>query len=185
MLYSVLDAHGNRYGPVDLPTLNQWVRDGRIVPATQILVEATQKVIPATMVPGLNLEQAPGYGLPPGQVQAPIGFPGAQSGPYAPANVPYPRSGAFSSPASLIPGGSEYNRSLTFSGIGLVACICFPPIGAILCGAGIYFARAAQINGHPSPGLAYLASIGGLAINIVLSINSLASIGILSGLTGH
>src|ERR1700743_2736839 len=84
MQYYVLDDQGNRYGPADLPTLNTWIRQGRIVPNTQILIENTGKVVPATMVPGIHLETAPGIGADPTQAM-PRGLPGAPGpGPQGP-----------------------------------------------------------------------------------------------------
>jgi hypothetical protein len=181
MLYSVLDAHGNRYGPVDLATLNQWVRDGRIVPSTQIVVESTQRVVAASMVPGLLLGGAPGLG-PTYDPQAPIGFPGAQGGPSMMQGRAQYSSGAFSSGSDLIPGAAEYNRALLFAGIGFVTCLCVPPVAVFIFFPAIYYARAAQLKGHPSPGHAYLAAIAGLVLSILMTIVLFATINVAQGL---
>lgn len=188
MRYFVLDAQGNQYGPVDVPTLNQWVRDGRILPSTQILVENTGKVIPAQMVPGINLDLAPGIGLNPagpGRVDPnmPKGFPGAQAGqPYA--NYPRGGSGAFGGVGDAMAGAAEFNRSLTASGLSLVCCFFLPFLGIPLSIAGIYYARRAQLLGHPGPQVAMIAAIICLCVSCVFSLMAIASIGILQGLRG-
>jgi hypothetical protein len=39
--YYVIAQDGNRYGPADIPTLQQWVREGRIAPNTTLEDEVT------------------------------------------------------------------------------------------------------------------------------------------------
>lgn len=187
MRYYVLDGQGNQYGPVDVPTLNQWVRDGRIMPSTQILVEATGKVISAQMVPGLKLDMAPGLGLnPAGPLNSdpnrPMGFPG--SSPQAPMTG-YPRaSGAFGGVGDAIPGAMEFNRSITATGLSLVCCFTVSPLGIPLAIAGIYFARRAQMMGHPGPQVAFIAAIISLVLCGINTLSLIAGLGILSGLSG-
>lgn len=187
MRYYVLDAQGNQYGPADVPTLNQWVRDGRILPATQILVETTGKVIPAQMVPGLNLDLAPGLGLNPAgpsrsDPSVPLGFPGAQqSGPYANYRQ---SSGAFGGVGDAMPGAAEFNRSLTFTGASLLCCLTIAPIGVPLAIAGIYFARKAQMMGHPGPQVAMISGVISLILCCINTLTTIASIGMLQGLRG-
>lgn len=36
-MYSVVGSDGQVYGPVDMPTLEQWVREGRIQPSTNMI----------------------------------------------------------------------------------------------------------------------------------------------------
>ena len=164
--------------------LNQWVRDGRIMPNTQILVENTGKVIPAQMVPGLNLDMAPGIGLNPAgparpDPNIPQGFPGSQqSSPYS----AYPRAGgAFGGVGDAMAGGAEFNRSLACTGLSLVCCFIAAPLGIPLTGAGIYFARQAQMKGHPGPQVAMISAIISLVICGVETLAFIGALGMLSG----
>lgn len=58
MQYFVVAQDGQRYGPVDLPTLNSWVQQGRILHYTVIVDAMTGRQVPAAQIPGLNLPDA-------------------------------------------------------------------------------------------------------------------------------
>lgn len=71
MRYFVIAGDGNKYGPADIPTLNSWISEGRLV-ATQILEEETTgERIEASRVMGLNFmtgsEAVPPPNFAPGQ----------------------------------------------------------------------------------------------------------------------
>jgi hypothetical protein len=59
MRYFVIADDGNRYGPVDIQTLNQWIQEGRILPSTLIEEEGSGARIAASSVSGLTFGQAP------------------------------------------------------------------------------------------------------------------------------
>ncbi|GIV15566.1 MAG: hypothetical protein KatS3mg022_1001 [Armatimonadota bacterium] len=54
MGYYVIAHDGNRYGPADVETLQQWVREGRIAPNTTLEDEYTGTQIRANLVPELS-----------------------------------------------------------------------------------------------------------------------------------
>lgn len=95
--YFVIHPSGQRYGPADVPTLAQWVTEGRIVATSLLCEELSGRQLQAFQVPGLNFSQGhPGPGVqnqpPYGQVQMPYTPPGSQNpGPYNPG--PYNPSG--------------------------------------------------------------------------------------------
>lgn len=78
MLYYVQGTDGKFYGPADLPTLNQWAVEGRILADTVLVDQTTNKQTPARNVPGLqhHFQLAP---PPPGGPPQPS-QPGPQPG---------------------------------------------------------------------------------------------------------
>ena len=54
MRYFVVADDGNKYGPADLPTLNQWAQEGRVLQTHMLEEETTGRRVAATSVPGLN-----------------------------------------------------------------------------------------------------------------------------------
>lgn len=104
MNYFVIAPDGQKYGPADIEVLNQWIREGRLYPAT--LLEPTEggPQVPASSVSGLNFpgQQATAYAQPtPSGMASPMGnagtpFPGTQ-GTYA----QYPRT--FGSSSDVLP----------------------------------------------------------------------------------
>jgi hypothetical protein len=63
--YYVIAQDGNRYGPADIPTLQQWVREGRIAPNTTLEDEVTGTQIRASLLPELS-HLFPSQSVPPG-----------------------------------------------------------------------------------------------------------------------
>jgi len=63
--YYVIAQDGNRYGPADIPTLQQWVREGRIAPNTTLEDEFTGTQIRASLLPELS-HLFPSQTVPPG-----------------------------------------------------------------------------------------------------------------------
>jgi len=53
MDYSIIGADGREYGPVSKQTLVEWVRDGRVVPKTDVLEHATGRRFLACDLPEL------------------------------------------------------------------------------------------------------------------------------------
>ena len=52
-LFNVKDPQGNIYGPADIPTLRQWIKEGRILGTMQIAPEGTEAWQPTATYPGL------------------------------------------------------------------------------------------------------------------------------------
>ena len=55
MNYFVIGQNGQKYGPADVPTLNHWVQEGRILPTTMLEDASTGQMILAPQVAGLML----------------------------------------------------------------------------------------------------------------------------------
>jgi hypothetical protein len=71
--YFVVDTTtGQKYGPADMPTLNDWAQQGRVTPQTVLEDSATGNQIPASSVPGLLL---PGFNAPSPSAAAPSAPP--------------------------------------------------------------------------------------------------------------
>lgn len=97
MEYYVVADDGQKYGPANLDTLNEWAQQGRILPTTTIERASDGVRQPASLIPGLILPssdaglQAPYASAPqPGTPASPIG----QSQPPSPGFGPisgYPR----------------------------------------------------------------------------------------------
>jgi hypothetical protein len=65
MGYYVIAQDGNRYGPADIATLQQWVREGRVAPNTTLEDEYTGTQIRASLLPELS-HLFPSQTVPPG-----------------------------------------------------------------------------------------------------------------------
>jgi len=63
--YYAIAQDGNRYGPADIPPLQQWGREGRIAPNTTLEDEFTGTQIRASLLPELS-HLFPSQTVPPG-----------------------------------------------------------------------------------------------------------------------
>jgi hypothetical protein len=99
MRYYVLAPTGERYGPADLPTLNEWASSNRLFPTSRLMEEMSGNVVAASSVAGIGFPQAspppPGVGVmnppPPGsayQPQPPTPPHQAHSNYYRPGYAP-------------------------------------------------------------------------------------------------
>lgn len=123
MQYFVIAPDGQKYGPADVMTLNQWVQQNRVTPTTMLEDAATGAQIPASQVPGLVFTAPP-----------------SNQNPYnaAPGYPQYPRDG-FSGDN----GDGDVKKAWIFGTLGLLCC----PL--IFSSAGIYFASQGISKGHP------------------------------------
>ena len=129
MRFFVLTQDGQRYGPADIPTLNQWIVEGRI-PANQWLEqEGTGQRLIASAVPGL-------FFLPAAESSVPVGF--SQAPGYYNRGPIYGQTygGQFG-------GSSELSMAWV---LGVIGLLCFPPTAIV----GIIMANRARKAGHPS-----------------------------------
>src|SRR5689334_17380904 len=85
MRYYMIADDGTKYGPADLPILNQWIVEGRVGPLSTLQEVATARYVRADTVPGLA------FHAPMAQMPPPPGNP-YQNAPASP--VAYPRPGA-------------------------------------------------------------------------------------------
>lgn len=109
MGYYVIAHDGKRYGPADVETLQQWVREGRIAPNTTLEDEFTGTQIRASLLPELS-HLFPSVSPPPG---GSVGQP-----------PPMPRAGG-------TPSG-EATAALIFGILGLICCPVFGIASLIL-----------------------------------------------------
>lgn len=159
-MYYVIAEDGQRYGPVDLATLNQWANDNRVVPTTTLETADGQR-LQATAVPGIVFPAsgaAPGYGAPGTSVGAPgapgYGAPGMGASGYA----PYPHSQGMTYGDN---GQGDVTKAWIFGTLGLLCC----PI--IFSTMGIIYGNNAAKKGHPQGKTAMYFSIATMIIGII------------------
>lgn len=161
MRYFVIGDDGQKYGPADVPTLQQWIAEGRLLPTQQVEEEGSGIRMAAKAVQGLN------FPLEPQQPSAPQSSPYAQA-PGAPQAGPYaqPQPGA---PAQGYPRQSQYvgddgKNDVTLAWVlGVLGFFC------CCCGiAGIVFAYRAQKKGHPGAQAAIIGCWIFLALELLL-----------------
>jgi hypothetical protein len=192
MQYFVIAPDGQKYGPADIATLNQWAAEGRLTPTTELEDASTMTRLSAASVPGIMFPggpaaappgAAPGYQAPaapqpgyqqPQQPQQPYQQP---QQPYQQPQQPYQQPGPYSqAPGSNYPrqmvggddGSSDLTKAWVFGGIGFLCC----PI--IFSTLGIYFASQAKNKGHASGQNAMIFCIISLVVGIGFSILSRA-----------
>lgn len=108
MGYYVIAHDGNRYGPADIATLQQWVREGRIAPNTLLEDEFTGTQIQASLLPELS---------------------------YLFAAMPPPDTAGRAAPTASFAGSpsGQATTALVFGILGLICCPVFG-IAAIVLG---------------------------------------------------
>ncbi len=139
MNYFVISNDGQKYGPADVPTLNQWAQEGRVFPTSMLEDAATGARVPANQVPGINFPP-PNQGQPQGYQQ-------------------YPRANF-----ATDDGSSDVTKVWIFSALAIVPCC--PLIFGILA---IVFATYAQKKGHPQGQTALIVAIIALVLGLGIS----------------
>lgn len=165
MRYYVVTDDGQKFGPADVQTLNQWIAESRLLPTQMLEEEASGARFAARAVPGLNFPvpvtqtQAPGPGVGPGA------GPGA-----APGSPGY--QGYYRPPGGTT--GDDGSRDITpawvLFGVGLVGCCIVPYVSLILAGVGIFFGNRAKSKGHPQGAVAFGLNIGLLILAILYTV---------------
>lgn len=154
MRFFVVGPDGSNYGPADFAMLNQWIREGRIIPTTILEQEGTRQRVMAQSVAGLAFNQ--GFPQPPQQGYAPTGYPQPgnyqQGYPMAPGvyNTPY----GFPSP--LDDGSLEMKRCWKHLAYSV---FCIPILFNI---TGIYLASRALRRGNS-------AAILGIVVHVMVA----------------
>jgi len=59
--YFVVADNGQMFGPADIPTLNVWIAEGRVIPTTLLQLEGSQSRMAASTVPGLTFGSGQTY----------------------------------------------------------------------------------------------------------------------------
>ena len=183
-MYTVVALDGQKYGPVDLATLNAWAADGRVVPTTT-LESADGQRLQASQVPGIVFGQgsqpqqggpmqggpmqggaAPGYGAPttlsPGQPG--YGSPDMGASGYAPYQNP--GVGAY----GMDNGQGDVTKAWIFGAVGFFCC-------AFLSIAGIIYGNKAMQKGHPQGKAAMIFCIVTLVLGIAGNLGLRAALG--------
>ncbi len=172
-MYYVIAEDGQRYGPVDLATLNQWANDNRVVPTTTLETADGQR-LQASAVPGIVFPPSgagPGYGDPAAGVgvQGGYGAPGMGASGYA----PYPHSQGMAFGDN---GQKDATTSFVFSGLtfflGWFCCS-----GLVLGPVAIVFASKAKKKGHPQGNVAFILAIVLTILIVLLFVGQIASVG--------
>lgn len=187
--YYVLTQEGNKYGPADLPTLNAWAMEGRLLPGFQLEEVSTGRRFPAYELAGLHFpavnqpqpqipQNPPAYGGPQNPQQPPS-FSNAPTHPsyYQRPGSPGPQAqyGQYYPPQS----NSGITSSWVWGSIGAVMMIigCCCPftylIGIGLSIGGIYTANQARNQGDPRAQAPYIFNIVILTLSILFGIGSI------------
>jgi hypothetical protein len=125
--YYVISGDGQRYGPADLATLNQWATEGRLLSNQMVEDEASGVRMVASSVPGLTFPQQQNYQAPPSY------------GPQQPYQA-YPRGG----PSGAYGGQGDITQAWVFGVLGLCCC------GLLFGILGLNAANRAEQAGNPN-----------------------------------
>jgi len=137
--YFVIANDGQKYGPADVATLNQWIVEGRLLPNQMLEDEASGARVAASSVPGLNFQVQPPQ---PGDAS----FAGGQ-----PYQQHYARPGGVMGDN----GSGDITQAWIFAVLSLFCCA---PITAWLA---FNAAKRAEQKGNPNAkGPRILATVG-------------------------
>lgn len=156
MGYFVIGEDGQKYGPADVPTLQGWVDEGRVLPNQQVEEEGSGIRMAASAISGLNFasQARPAAPQPPAPTYQPtVDISGRN--PYA------------GSPGSQMMGDDGKNDLIlawVFGAIGAVTC-CF-----LLEPIGLVFANRAMNKGNPGANAARIFNIVFLVISLFIVI---------------
>ncbi len=153
MKYYVIWSDGQKFGPADVDTLNQWIQEGRVTPETELESVATMARLSASSVPGLIFGQpapaASDLQVPTDQPTMTMGAdpaPSTFASPYGvqetpsqnqPANSPYqyppdPTGNPYPRNDGNQTGQTEAIVSIVLSVLGLCCCCLMPIAGLVL-----------------------------------------------------
>jgi hypothetical protein len=155
MEYFVLASDGTEYGPANLDTLKQWVREDRLRPESMLRDFHTGQRLQASQVPGLFAATAP----------PPAGQPSLGNWSQAPSASPYPRPG-------YTPTGNEGSGALWGSILRSAAAVA---LFFVFHGIGLFFATYAVIYAFRAK------SHGNQYANIAIAISLVAAAAVLIG----
>lgn len=137
-MYEVIGSDGKAYGPVDLQTLRQWCREGRVVEETQLVDPMTRLDFPARELPDLAdvfAEKRTRSSAPPDRpTTGPVpGGPIANTDAAYLATMPSPRNKWIAAALAFVVGTLGIHRFyLGHNGTGLIMLL----ITVLTCGFG-------------------------------------------------
>jgi hypothetical protein len=157
MGYYVLGEQGQKYGPADLATLNEWVTEGRVLPGTMLEDATSGARVMASSVAGLRFAQSP--------PQSPTANPGfAQPPQYRPQQYQTTNSGGDQSQFALALIMAIISPLLSF----------FLPIGGLFTGLiGIRTAIRVKDAGHPMGILVIVLNVLALAFWVITRVTGI------------
>lgn len=168
MAYYVVDPSGGQYGPADFNLLQQWHREGRIMPSTTIRDDTTGLTMTASSIPGL-IPSGPSAITPSLPSQPPPSpYGSSPSSPYSPV----PSQGQYGPAPHYQPnafGSNDITLAWICAGSGLVIGPCFCPfIGIGLGIGGWFFANRAKQNDSRSAQGPLLTSYAAIAFSTLM-----------------
>jgi hypothetical protein len=124
--YMVRDPQGNVYGPANMETLKQWVREGRITAAMQLAPEGSVDWKPAAGYPELQGMFSP---------EVVAGTTGQTAPPQPAAGNPTPQTPA-ATQTYATPGGTPQTNPLAIASLvcSILGCCCVLGIIGIVLG---------------------------------------------------
>ncbi len=183
MRYFVVSLDGQKYGPADIPTLQQWIAEGRIMPNTYLEEEIGGARMQAAGVQTLRFPVDQPIS-PPTAMQAyqsvytnPTNPPAANQdlsqNPYADGTYGYQQSypGA---QAYSVSARQNLNNSWVLGAIAIsvmtvgFCCMVGPLAGIVLSIFGMSAGKKAKDAGHPNGQSAYVFNIVILVLSVVL-----------------
>lgn len=151
--YFVIADDGQKYGPADVPTLNSWIADNRLVPNQMLEEEASGMRVVASSVQGLVWPSAPNPGMP-----------GAGAGTYG---TVYNRPGGPVGDA----GKSEMNKAWMLAICSVVFSLCCCCV-SIPCGVfALKTCKQIEDMGGDAKGPRVTAIVGFVITGILLIVN--------------
>ena len=150
MNHYVVASDGQKYGPANVATLNEWIGHGRLFPTNTLEEEGTGRRFPAGELAGLNFAVAPT------------------------ASAPYPRAGTTAyAPYQPAPAQNEHGKVLGAFALAIGAVIVALFIGIFslfLAIWGIQMAWASKEDGHPAGWFAVAFNVLAIIAVIVIKI---------------
>jgi len=181
--YYVIGDDGNRYGPADLGTLQQWIIEKRLTPETQLQDSESGDRMGAATVPGLNFSGSSStvqsQGATGTMFQA--GATAQENNPYSktPGGSPYYRQGGGTQNYGQVGFPADKGVGITIivlSSCGLLAA------GIIILGGGAMASMGGSLNGRNAQELSTgglgVAAVGGILLVTTL-ISMAAGIGVM------
>jgi hypothetical protein len=162
MRYFVVADDGSRYGPADVATLNSWIQEGRLLPATLLEDESSGARIAAAAVSGLIFPSArstEAAAPPQGSIYS---NPSSASGPGT--QNPYSAGYAQSYRAPTDEGNTENIIAWVLGGIGLVLCCCY---GFVPAAIGALLAHLAKKKGNFKAQSAFIFNVVVIVVSIL------------------
>jgi hypothetical protein len=184
MGYYVLGDQGQKYGPADVATLNQWVAEGRVLATSMLEDETSGTRMAASAVRGLQFaapnpvlgNQGTQYQQPQ-QTQQPYQQP---QQPYQQPQQPYQQPqqpqqySNYQRPqqyyGGVEPGDAQFKRAITLSIVSMVFSIVFSIAGIASGIAALVNAIQAKSSGHSKGTTGVIVAASALVFYVIVHI---------------